>query len=106
VTLAQRYLAKARDAIDAGTTCVKSEKSAESPGQFSAGARYKVTGPILGILHADAPGMHAWRDEHHLPRAGVMTIAGEVVLVADVSRALKTGYVDVLGVIPPLRKRV
>jgi hypothetical protein len=54
---------------------------------------------VLGIIHATDAAFDAWREEMRLPRAGIMTIEGERVIVADVRTALRTGYVDVVGVL-------
>lgn len=99
------YLAKARAAPEtmahvnareqrARETSEKSEKRR----RFEAGGRYQVAGPIVGVIHPTVPEIDGWREEAGFPRAGLMTIDGQVVLVADITLALKSGWMDVLGV--------
>ncbi len=99
-----RYLQRAREALDGdrpadpiGAECERSEKSEKSL-RFEPGERYKVDGPVIGIVHRWDQAFDAWRVEMRLPRAGIMTIDGEMVVVADVRAALRSGYVDVVAV--------
>lgn len=97
-----RYLALAREALEATPPCTSSmcERSeiSERSRRFQPGGRYEVKGPLIGVIHRTTPDLEAWRQEHGLPRAGLMTIQGEVVLVADVRSAVRTGFLDVVGI--------
>jgi len=98
-----RYLQRARDALQdspSSSTCEPCERSEESEKsrRFEPGERYKVDGPVIGIVHRWDQAFDAWRVEMRLPRAGIMTIDGEMVVVADVRAALRSGYVDVVAV--------
>lgn len=64
------------------------------------GDRHRVKGPFIGTVHWSDAAFIAWRLNAGWPRAGIMTVEGEVVLVADVDAALRTGLIEVLGVEP------
>lgn len=99
------YLIKARAArgqvsvLDGPRGCEESEES-EISRQFSVGGRYQIKGPIVGVVHRTTPELEKWRTESGLPRAGFMTVEGELVLVADVRAAVRSGVIDVIGVAP------
>jgi hypothetical protein len=96
-----RYLSLAREALEvapqSSSSRERSERSERSR-RFQPGGRYEVKGPLIGIIHRTTPNLDVWRQEHGLPRAGLMTIQGEMVLVADVRSAVRTGIFDVVGV--------
>lgn len=99
------YLQRARranrttPAAAASSAREKSERSEQSR-RFEPGHRYEVKGPMVGVIHRSTLALDLWRDEVGLPRAGLMTVEGELVLVADVRAAMRTGWIDVVG-IPP-----
>ena len=98
-----RYLQRAREALhndplpSVAEHCEISEIS-EKRSRFEPGSRYKVDGPIIGVIHRTDDAFDAWRRAMSLPRAGIMTVAGEQVIVADVRASLRSGYIDVVGV--------
>lgn len=99
-----RYLQRARQALQVSSPlpsedsgCERSEKS-EKRARFQPGQRYTVRGPVIGIIHRTDDAFESWRRQMALPRAGIMTIEGERVIVADVRAALRTGVVDIVGV--------
>jgi len=104
MTTLPRYLEHARFANQRGTSHrpqserERSEKSEKSLQRFVPGGRYRIRGPVIGIIHRTDSAFDEWREEMRLPRAGIMTIEGTRVVVADVRAALRSGYVDVVGV--------
>jgi len=96
-----RYLALARKAMETTPPTQhireRSEES-ETSRRFLPGGRYEVKGPLVGVIHRTTASVETWREEHGLPRAGLMTIEGELVLVADVRATVRTGRFDVIGV--------
>ncbi len=99
------YLLKARHAVATRSeTAIASvrEKSeiSETSLRFRRAGRYRIEGALLGVLYPDDEALIAWREAVGLPRAGVLRIQGEVVLIADVRAAMFTGFIDVIGVPP------
>jgi len=64
------------------------------------GDRHKVKGPFIGTVHPSDGAFLAWRPNSGWPHAGIMTVEGQVVLVADVEASLRTGIIEVIGVEP------
>jgi hypothetical protein len=100
----QGYLAKARTAVSAmetsGEASPEREKSetSERSRRYQPGGRYEVRGLLMGVIHRSTRDLHRWRIEAGLPRSALMTIQGELVLVADVRLAMKTGFIDVTAI--------
>ena len=104
------YLLKARAVLEARqqAQCERSEESEKRSGVpakedasevvFQAGRRYRIESALIGLIRRDPEWLEGWRIETGLPRAGIMRIAGQEVLVADVREAVRTGTVDVVGV--------
>jgi len=64
------------------------------------GDRQRVKGPFIGTVHWSDAAFLAWRPNSGWPHAGIMTVEGQVVLVADVDASLRTGIIEVIGVEP------
>lgn len=70
---------------------------------FSPGSRYVMDDLRRVRILGDVPGFVRWREASECPRAGIISIDGEIVLVADVVELLFKGTFDVLGV-PPVNE--
>lgn len=76
----------------------RSETSETSERRYQPGGRYEVRGPLLGTIHGTTEALESWRKSMGLPRAGLMTVSGELVLIADVRAFVRTGWMDVVAI--------
>lgn len=95
----QAYLVAARRALASQPPEHReSERSETSERRYQPGGRYEVRGPLLGTIHATTESLESWRESMGLPRAGLMTVGGELVLIADIRAFARSGWMDVVAI--------
>jgi hypothetical protein len=69
--------------------------------RYRPGGRYRLgrSSPIERIFESP-PSLREWAEKNGYPRAGIVTVDGETLLIADVTELLNRDLIDVLGVAP------